>query len=106
MVSPQIGAEGVVMFTDKVELNDVDKLDPEYKQLLTRVLTIQCDCEIGGPHLYVKDILGSAPTKGYQLVVARTAAEEIDHYRKMARLAGELGTDVSHVLRWPNEKRY
>jgi len=94
------------MFTDKIELKDFDKMDPEYKELLGRILTIQCDCEIGGPHLYVHDMLGSAPTKSDQIVVARTAAEEIDHFRKMAKLAGEIGTDVSHVLQWSNQKRY
>ena len=41
------------MFTDKIELKDIDKMDPEYKELLGHVLTIQADCEIGGPHLYV-----------------------------------------------------
>src|SRR5438034_444760 len=25
----------------------------EYRELLTRLLTIQADCEIGGPHIYV-----------------------------------------------------
>ncbi len=94
------------MFRDKVELKDFEKMDPEYQDLLKRVLTIQADCEIGGPNLYVKDMLPSAPTKLDQLVVARTAAEEIDHYRKIARLAGDIGTDVSFVLSWPNHKRY
>jgi len=94
------------MFKDKIELKDFEKTDPEYQDLLKRVLAIQADCEIGGPNLYVKDMLPSAPTKVDQLVVARTAAEEIDHYRKMARLAGDLGVDVSYVLSWPNEKRY
>ena len=94
------------MFKDKVELKDFEKMDPEYQDLLRRVLTIQADCEIGGPNLYVKDMLPSAPTKVDQLVVARTAAEEVDHYRKMARLAGDIGVDVSFVLSWPNEKRY
>ncbi|MPZ14231.1 MAG: hypothetical protein GEU73_07370 [Chloroflexi bacterium] len=94
------------MYTEKVELQDFEKQDPEYQDLLRRVVTIQSDCEIGGPHLYVKDVLPSAPGRGMQLVVARTAAEEIDHFRKMARIAGEIGTDVSHVLRWPNQKRY
>lgn len=94
------------MFKDKIELKDFGKTDPEYQDLLKRVLAIQADCEIGGPNLYVKDMLPSAPTKVDQLVVARTAAEEIDHYRKMARLAGDLGVDVSYVLSWPNEKRY
>jgi ring-1,2-phenylacetyl-CoA epoxidase subunit PaaA len=94
------------MFTDKIELKDFDKMDPEYKELLGRVLTIQADCEIGGPHLYVERMLPAAPTKLDQLIVARTAAEEIDHYRKMARVAGDIGVDVSFVLSRPNEKRY
>ena len=94
------------MFKDKVELKDIDKMDPEYKELLGRVMTIQADCEIGGPQLYVKDILPAAPTKVDQLIVARTAAEELDHYRKMARIAGDIGIDVSFVLSRPNRERY
>jgi ring-1,2-phenylacetyl-CoA epoxidase subunit PaaA len=94
------------MFSDAVEQNHIDKMDPEYRELLGRVLTIQADCEIGGPHLYVKDIFPSAPGKLEQLLVARTAAEEMDHYRKIARVAGDIGVDVSFVLSWPNQKRY
>ena len=94
------------MFREQVELKDIEKMNPEYRELLGRVVTIQADCEIGGPHLYVKDILPSAPTKADQLVVARTAAEELDHYRKIARVAGDMGIDVSFVVSWPNQKRY
>ena len=68
------------MFTDKVGLKDFSKMNPEYQELLKRVLAIQADCEIGGPHLYVKDIMPAAPTKADQLMVAKTAAEELDHY--------------------------
>ena len=39
-------------------------------------------------------------------MVAKTAAEEMDHFRKIALLAGEIGHDVSYVLSWPNQKRY
>jgi ring-1,2-phenylacetyl-CoA epoxidase subunit PaaA len=94
------------MFTDKIEAKDVDKLAPEYRTLLGHVLTIQADCEIGGPHLYVEKMLPAAPTKLDQLIVARTAAEEIDHFRKIARVAGDIGVDVSFVLSQPNEKRF
>src|SRR5919106_4512848 len=94
------------MFRDQIELKDLEKMDAEYRDLLGRVVTIQADCEIGGPHLYVKDILPSAPTKADQLLVARTAAEEIDHFRKVARVAGDIGVDVSFVLSQPNEKRF
>ena len=82
------------MFEDKVDCDALDKMPDEYKDLLSRVLTIQADCEIGGPHLYVKDMLPNAPSKINQLIVARTAAEEMDHYRKIARLAGEIGVDT------------
>jgi ring-1,2-phenylacetyl-CoA epoxidase subunit PaaA len=94
------------MFTDKIEAKDFDKMNPEYKELLGRVLTIQSDCEIGGPHLYVEKMLPAAPTKLDQLIVARTAAEEIDHFRKMSRVAGDIGVDVSFVLSMPNQKRF
>ena len=94
------------MFTDKIEAEDFDKMEPEYKELLGHVLTIQADCEIGGPHLYVEKMLPAAPTKLDQLIVARTAAEEIDHFRKIARVAGDIGVDVSFVLSQPNEKRF
>jgi ring-1,2-phenylacetyl-CoA epoxidase subunit PaaA len=94
------------MFNEKIELKDFEKMDPEYQDLLRRVLAIQADCEIGGPNLYVKDILPNAPRKVDQLIVARTAAEEMDHYRKMARLAGDMGVDVSYVLSRSNQERY
>jgi hypothetical protein len=60
------------MFTDRVEVKDIDKIDAEYRDLLGRVLTIQADCEIGGPHLYVERMLPTAPSKLDQLIVART----------------------------------
>lgn len=94
------------MFRDNVEQKDLEKMAPEYRELLGRVLTIQADCEIGGPHLYVKDMLPCAPSKIDQLLVARTAAEEIDHFRKIAKVAGDASVDVSFVLSWPNQKRY
>ena len=94
------------MFTDQVEQAELAHQDPEYVDLLRRVLAIQADCEIGGPHLYVDAMLPSAPTRIDQLVVARTAAEEIDHFRKFARLAGDIGVDTTDLLSKPNQNRY
>jgi hypothetical protein len=91
------------MFTDKIELSDFEKMDQEYKELLGRVLTIQADCEIGGPHLYVHDILPSAPTKIDQLIVARTAAEEIDHFRKIAYLQKPKNRKILPSLNGPSK---
>ena len=94
------------MFTDQLELKDIPKADPEFVDLLKRVVTIQADCEIGGPHLYVDSMLPGAPARIDQLVVARTAAEEIDHFRKFAKVAGDLGIDTSFILSRPNQERY
>ncbi len=51
--------------TAQFDLKDVraGKADPEYVDLLRRVLAIQSDCEIGGPHLYVGTMLPEAPVK-------------------------------------------
>jgi ring-1,2-phenylacetyl-CoA epoxidase subunit PaaA len=85
-------------FTDKIEAADVPKMPQEYQDLLVRVLTIQADCEIGGPHLYVREWLLTAPTSDDQWMLAKVAGEEIDHFRKMNRLLNELGHDVSHLM--------
>jgi ring-1,2-phenylacetyl-CoA epoxidase subunit PaaA len=94
------------MFTDQIEQQDLVKADPEYVHLLKRVLAIQADCEIGGPHLYIDDMLPSAPARIDQLIVARTAAEEIDHFRKFARIAGDIGVDTNYILSRTNQERY
>ncbi len=96
------------MFTDQVELKDIraGKVDPEYLDLLKRVLAIQADCEIGGPHLYVDKMLPEAPLLLDRLVIARTAAEEIDHFRKFARVGGDIGVDTSYILSRSNDERY
>jgi ring-1,2-phenylacetyl-CoA epoxidase subunit PaaA len=90
----------------QLELTDIDQADPEYVGLLKRVLAIQADCEIGGPHLYLEDILPSAPSSIDQLIVARTAAEEIDHFRLFSHLANELGVNTAPLLSKPNSDRF
>jgi ring-1,2-phenylacetyl-CoA epoxidase subunit PaaA len=91
-----------------VEYEDIvrGRVDPEYVELLRRVLAIQSDCEIGGPHLYVDRMLPEAPLLIDRLVIARTAAEEIDHFRKFAKLCGDLGVDTSFILERHNNERY
>lgn len=95
-------------FNGQIELKDVKqgRADPEYLDLLRRVLAIQSDCEIGGPHLYVDRMLPEAPLLMDRLVVARTASEEIDHFRKFALLCGDLGVDTSYILSRSNNERY
>src|SRR5256884_9567646 len=92
-------------FTDKIEPKDFPKMPKEYQDLLTRLLTIQADCEIGGPPIYVDHRTLRAPTVDDQWRVPPIAAEEIDHCRKMLRLLGLLEIDRSDILNRPRSKR-
>ncbi len=94
------------MFTDKIEARDFTKMAKEYQDLLIRVLRIQADCEIGGPHLYVNRWMLGASTADEQWKVAKTAMEEIDHFRKMNRLLQELGFDATDRLFVPKSEGY
>jgi ring-1,2-phenylacetyl-CoA epoxidase subunit PaaA len=92
-------------FNDKVTPKDFGKMAPEYKDLLIRLLTIQADCEIGGPHIYVDHWTLRAPTVDDQWRVARIASEEIDHCRKILRLLNLIDIDRSDILQRPRSKR-
>jgi ring-1,2-phenylacetyl-CoA epoxidase subunit PaaA len=92
-------------FNDKVTPKDFEKMATEYKDLLIRLLTIQADCEIGGPHIYVDHWTLRAPTVDDQWRVARIASEEIDHCRKILRLLNLIDVDRSDILDRPRSKR-
>ena len=93
------------MFTDKVDLKDFHKMDDEFKELWVKILTVQSDSELGGPHLYVKQWILAAPTAEDQMMLAKTAAEEFDHYRKFAKILNDLNIDVSEQLYRPSSER-
>lgn len=87
------------MFTDKIEAKDFSKMDKEYQDLLIKVMTIQADSELGGPHLYVERWILAAPTAEDQMMLAKTAAEELDHHRKFVKILAELNVDVSDQIK-------
>jgi len=87
------------MFTDKIEAKDFPKMPKEYQDLFIKVMTIQSDSELGGPHLYVEKWILAAPTAEDQMMLAKTAAEEFDHHRKFVKILHELNVDVSYQIR-------
>lgn len=87
------------MFTDKIEVKDFSKMEKEYQDLLIKVMTIQADSELGGPHLYVERWTLAAPTVEDQMMLAKTAAEELDHHRKFVKILAELNVDVSDQMK-------
>jgi len=92
-------------FTDRIERDDFVKMPAEYRDLLIRVLTIQADCEIGGPNVYARRWMLNAPSADDMHRVARIVAEEIDHYRKFAGILADVGVDISYLLHRANSER-
>ena len=93
------------MFTDKIERKDFDSMPKEYQELLVRVLIVQTDSELGGPDLYLENWLREAPTVEDQLLLAKTAYEEIDHHRRFAKILRELGVDPDPITHQRREDR-
>jgi ring-1,2-phenylacetyl-CoA epoxidase subunit PaaA len=93
-------------FTDRVTAQDFDKMPEEYRDLVIRLLTIQADCEIGGPHVYGQQWFLDAPTVDDMYRVTTILAEELDHFRLMNGLLREIGVDRSELLRHTHEQRY
>ena len=92
-------------FTDRIQAKDVHKMPEEYRDLLVRLLTIQADCEIGGPNVYGRQWFLSAPTADDMFRVTHILAEELDHFRHMDRLLRLVGVDRSDLLSRPNSQR-
>jgi len=92
-------------FTDRVSAVDVAKMPEEYRDLLIRLLTIQADCEIGGPHVYGPQWFLNAPTADDMFRVTHIIAEEVDHFRHIYGLLRELGVDRSDLLRRDHPER-
>jgi ring-1,2-phenylacetyl-CoA epoxidase subunit PaaA len=93
-------------FTDRVGTKDLAKMPEEYRDLVVRLLTIQADCEIGGPNVYGRQWILSAPTSDDMFRLTHIVAEEIDHFRHMDRLLREIGVDRSDLLRRRNTERF
>src|SRR2546428_6148353 len=88
-----------------MEPKDFAKMPEEYRELLTRLLTIQADCEIGGPHIYVDHWTLRAPSVDDQWRGARLPSEGIDHCPQFLSLLGVIGPDRAHLLFPPRAKR-
>jgi len=93
-------------FNDRIGAADVARMPAEYQELVTRLLTIQADCEIGGPNVYARQWFLDAPTADDMYRLTHIIAEEIDHFRMMNGLLKEVGVDRSDLLRHTHQERY
>jgi 1,2-phenylacetyl-CoA epoxidase catalytic subunit len=93
-------------FNDRISAGDLIKMPDEYQDLLVRLLTIQADCEIGGPHVYGARWFLDAPTADDMFRVTHILAEEIDHFRLLNGLLNDIGHDRSELLRHSQDQRF
>jgi 1,2-phenylacetyl-CoA epoxidase catalytic subunit len=93
-------------FNDRVSAKELGSMPEEYRELLVRLLTIQADCEIGGPHVYGERWMLNAPRADDMFRLTHILAEEIDHFRLINSLLRELDEDQSGLLRRASHERY
>ena len=94
------------MFHEKISAKEFKEMPPEYQELVTRVLTIQADCEIGSAHVYGTRWLLKAPTADDMHQLSRMIGEEIDHFRKFNRLLKEVNSDGTSLIWRQSSERY
>jgi len=93
-------------FTDRITARDVPKMPSEYQELLIRLLTIQADCEVGGPKAYGARWCFDAPTVDDMIRVTGIIRQELEHFRSFNELLRELGEDRTDLLWRPSADRY
>lgn len=94
------------VFHEKISAKEFGEMPPEYQELVSRVLTIQADCEIGSAHVYGARWLLKAPTVDDMYQLSRMIGEEIDHFRKFNRLLKEINSDGTSLLWRQSSERY
>ncbi len=95
------------MFTDRVEQADIGKMPAEYQEVLIHQLAANGEGELSAGDTYIDSFLRLAPDADERYMCARFGAEEIDHYRRFARLLTDLGVDVGYMVHQPKgERRY
>jgi len=92
-------------FTDRVGVPDLAKMPEDYRDLLVRLLTIQADCEIGGPKVYGVHWCFDAPTIDDMVRVTGIVHQKLKHFRIFNSILQSLGADQTELLRRPASER-
>ncbi len=97
----------MTILDEPVELTDVAKLSPDYLDTLVHQLAANGEGELSAGDTYVDSFYPLSPTADERYKCMQFAMEEIDHYRRFARLLAALGKDVGYMVHQPkNERTY
>lgn len=86
------------MFHDVIERPDLDRMPDEYREVLVHQMCANGEGELSAGDCYIESFYPLAPDADERFFCAKFAMEEVDHYRRFARLLLELGVDLSHVV--------
>lgn len=94
-------------FTDKIELTDIDRLPEEYKDILCHQMLANGEGELSAGDTYVNSFYPLAPDANERYKCLQFGMEEVDHYRRFAKLLDQMGVDTSHMIQQDvAERRY
>src|SRR5690606_26904629 len=81
------------------------KMPPEYLEVLIHQMAANGEGELSAGDTYIESFYPLAPDADERYVCAKFAMEEVDHFRRFARLLADLGTDLSSVVSQPRSSR-
>ncbi len=89
----------------QLDYDDFEHAPQEYRDLVTQLLLVQADGEIGVRDLGYFELVGKFPTPADQWMATRIATEEIGHFRYANHVLNSIGFDAEHRVFVPREER-
>ncbi|KUM03685.1 phenylacetate-CoA oxygenase subunit PaaI [Chromobacterium subtsugae] len=77
----------------------------EFREILIHQMLANGEGELSAGDTYVDSFYPLAPNADERYICVKFAAEEVDHFRRFARLLAEMGIDTSHMLRQDKKER-
>ncbi|MET7796748.1 Phenylacetic acid catabolic protein [Streptomyces decoyicus] len=95
------------IFSESVELENVGELPEEYREVLTHQMLANGEGELSAGDTYVNSFYPLAPNADERYMCLKFGMEEVDHFRRFAKLLTPLGVDTSHMVNQAvAERRY
>jgi ring-1,2-phenylacetyl-CoA epoxidase subunit PaaA len=95
----------VTILDDSIELDDIPRMPSDYVETLVHQLAANGEGELSAGDTYIDSFNPLAPNADERYTCIKFAMEEMDHYRRFARLLRDLGHDVGHMVHQPKSER-
>ncbi|WP_406504501.1 Phenylacetic acid catabolic protein [Streptomyces sp. NBC_00212] len=86
------------VYSENVSLESVAELPEEYREVLTHQMLANGEGELSAGDTYVDSFYPLAPNADERYMCLKFGMEEVDHFRRFAKLLTPLGIDTSHMV--------